>query len=384
MKSSLIIFLAMVMLVSKTIVAQQQQVDSIEWRIAAELPATNGQATALGLAGPVIGVHENVLLVAGGANFPGSMPWLGGKKKYYDKVYVFKKKNNKVQILSKSYKLPFPIAYAAVVSAPQGVIYAGGENDNGLSDRVILVQWDAARETVVIKNLPGLPVAVTNAAATLNGNRLYVAGGETATSVTDQFLSLDLNNLSEGWEQLPPVHAEVSHTVLAVQSNGEGRSVYLLGGRKKNAGSASDLYASVYEFDLTSKTWKVKKSLPYALSAGAGLAIGSSDIWMLGGDKGATFHKTELLIAAISLEKDAAKKQALILEKNKLQATHPGFSNEVLRFNTLTGEWSTAGSIPFDVPVTTTACQWGADLIIASGEIRAGVRTPRVLAGKFK
>jgi len=382
MKSLTIFFLVMVMLSFKTIVAQKQQDNPIQWTIAADLPATNGQETALGVAGPVTGVHQNVLMVAGGANFPDSMPWLGGKKKYYDEVYVFKKENDIVQLHSQEFRLPFPIAYAAVCTTPQGVVYAGGENDNGISDKVILLKWDPVTENTVVKNLPDLPLAVTNAAASFYGNRLYIAGGETATSVTDQFLSLDLTNLSKGWEQLSPVPVPVSHTVLAVQSNGKGQSVYLVGGRKKNTGSTSDLYAAVYAYDLNRKTWKVKKSLPYALSAGAGFATGASDIWMLGGDKGTTFHKAESLIAAISRETNATKKQTLILEKNKLQATHPGFSNEILRFNTITGKWSKAGSIPFDVPVTTTACRWGSELIIASGEIRAGVRTPQVLSGR--
>jgi hypothetical protein len=61
--------------------AQKNKVNSIQWKIAGALPATNGQPKALGLAGLVAGVHNGVLIVAGGSNFPGSMPWLGGKKK---------------------------------------------------------------------------------------------------------------------------------------------------------------------------------------------------------------------------------------------------------------------------------------------------------------
>lgn len=381
MKSLTVHFLVMVMLSSNTAVAQKKQIHSIKWTIAAEIPATNGQATALGLAGPVSGVHHDVLMVAGGANFPDSMPWLGGKKKYYDEVYVFKKENNHTELYPTTFKLPFPIAYAASCSTPQGVVYAGGENDHGISSKVILLQWDLTNENVIIKNLPDLPAAVTNAAATVYRNKLYVAGGETAVAATDHFYSLDLNKQSAGWKQLPAIPKPVSHTVLAVQSNGNNKSVYLIGGRKKNANGISDLYSSVYEFDLKKNLWKEKQPLPYPLSAGTGMATGDGYVWMFGGDKGTTFHKAETLIAAINAEKEDVKKQALIQQKNKLQAAHPGFSKEILCYNTITGKWAKAGSIPFDAPVTTVASLWGKDVIIPGGEIRAGVRTANILIG---
>ncbi len=381
MKSLTIHFLVMVMLSSNTAVAQQQQINSIQWTIGAEIPATNGQATALGLAGPVSGIHRDVLMVAGGANFPDSMPWMGGKKKYYDELYVFKKENNHTALYPTIFKLPVPIAYAASCSTPQGVLYAGGENDHGISNKVILLQWNPATENIIIKKLPDLPVAVTNAAATVNGNKVYIAGGETAVAATDHFYSLDLNNQAAGWKQLPAIPKPVSHTVLAVHSNGNNKSVFLIGGRKKNANGISDLYATVYEFDLKKNLWKEKQPLPYPLSAGTGMSTGDGYVWIFGGDKGTTFHQAETLIAAINAEKEDVKKQALIQQKNTLQAAHPGFSKEILRYNTITGKWMKAGSIPFDAPVTTVASLWGKDIVIPGGEIRAGVRTPKILKG---
>jgi N-acetylneuraminic acid mutarotase len=198
-------------------------------------------------------------MVGGGANFPDSMPWLGGKKKYYDELYVFKTDHKKNKRYPKPFRLLFPIAYAASCSTPKGILYAGGENDQGISNKTILLQWDPVAENIITQKLPDLPNAVTNAAASINGNTVYIAGGETAAGVSDQFYSLDLNNLSAGWQQLPSVPRQVSHTVLIVQSNGDHACVYLIGGRKKNAGGSSDLYASVYEFDLLTHQWKEKK-----------------------------------------------------------------------------------------------------------------------------
>jgi N-acetylneuraminic acid mutarotase len=55
----------------------------------------------------------------------------------------------------------------------------------------------------------------------------------------------------------------------------------------------------------------------------------------------------------------------------------------VLLYNTLTDSWKTIGNIPFDTPVTTTAVKWGNDVIIPSGEIKAGVRSPNILSVKI-
>nr|MBD3621868.1 hypothetical protein [Sunxiuqinia sp.] len=54
----------------------------ITWDIFSEVPASNGMREQRGVAGPVTGVHQNRLVVAGGANFNGRMPWQGGVKKY--------------------------------------------------------------------------------------------------------------------------------------------------------------------------------------------------------------------------------------------------------------------------------------------------------------
>lgn len=377
-------FLITVTIFTNTMIAQKNSVSLIKWEIAAELPAVGGQAKPLGLSGPVSGVHHNVLLVAGGCNFPDSMPWLGGKKTYYDGLYVFDKKNGKVHLHPQTYKLPLPIAYAACCSTSQGVVYAGGENENGISNKVVLLQWDPPAENVITRNLPDLPVAVTNAAATAIGNTIYVAGGETAIAVSDQFYSLDLGNIATGWKQLPAIPKPVSHAVLSEQSNGDHPCIYLAGGRRKNSNGISDFYSSLFEFDLRKNAWTEKKSLPYKLSAGTGIAANSNYIVMFGGDKGTTFHKVEMLIAAVNREKDETKKQELILQKNKLQQEHPGFSREVLLYNTLTGSWEIIGHIPFDTPVTTTAVKWGNDIFVPGGEIKAGVRTSKILSVRIE
>ena len=146
--------------------AQNAKGITLRWKIAAELPSLDGKSRSLGFAGPVTGVYNNVMVVAGGANFPDKMPWQGGKKKYYDDVYVYLNNKNTLTLYKKRFKLPFPVAYAACTSTPAGIIYAGGENEQGISSKVILLQWDGSNETIISRELPDLPVGLTNASAT--------------------------------------------------------------------------------------------------------------------------------------------------------------------------------------------------------------------------
>ena len=363
--------------------AQKNRVNSIQWKIAGALPATKGQTIALGFAGAVAGVHNAVLIVAGGSNFPDSMPWLGGKKKYYDNVYVYSKKNKNFILNKKTFRLSTSIAYAATCSIEQGIVYAGGENDKGISNKAWLLQWNKKASRIVEKNLPNLPVAITNAAATVNTNIIYVAGGETAAGASDHFYSLDLNNLVAGWKQLPDLPKPVSHAVMVTQSNGHYNCLYLIAGRKKNTASLSDFYSSVYQFDPRANEWKEKRSLSYGLSAGTGIATNTNHILLFGGDQGETFHKTEELIIAIATEKDEEKKRQFNQQKIKLQAAHPGFSKEVLLYDTIKDTWGKIGCIPLPSPVTTVAVKWNGDVVIPGGEIRAGVRTPQILMGEI-
>jgi len=372
------------MIVSVPLQAQKKTGDALQWKVAGNLPPSPGQQRALGFAGPVTGYHGEVMIVAGGANFPGAMPWAGGKKKYYDDAYVYHMTGEKLILQKKVFKLPATIAYPANCSVENGIVYAGGENENGISNKVILLQWNATTANLVIKNLPDLPEALTNASSAAYHNIIYLTGGETSTAASDRLYCLNLDNLSAGWQQLPPVPVPVSHAVFTVQSNAGHPFLYLMGGRKKNENGISDLYPSVYAYDIEQRAWTSKRSLPYPLAAGTGIAVDADHILLFGGDKAETFHQVETSLASIATEKDEAKKQELTRQKNQLLEAHPGFSKDVLQYNTITDQWKVVGTIPFDTQVTTTAIQWNNYILIPGGEIKAGVRTPHILSAKIE
>ena len=373
----------LLMLNNMPAVAQSKKVISIEWKTIAELPPFREQSKSIGVAGPVVGIINNKLIVAGGANFPDKMPWQGGKKIYYNNISIFNKEKEQVFQEKIQNSLTSNIAYAANCITPLGVVYAGGENELGLSDKVYLLQWDEASNNLRQTKLPDLPVETTNGSLVCIDNTIYFLGGETLTNTTNQFYSLNLIKINQGWMTLPVLPKPLSNMVVVAQYLDGQKQIYLMGGRAKQKNGISDFSSDVYSFDIHLKIWDKKKSLPYPLSAGTGAVFSEKYILLFGGDRGERFNKVEQTISNINLEKDELRKENLISIKNKLLESHPGFSNEILLYNTQKNIWLSNGFIPFNASVTTNLVQWGDEIIIPSGEIKAGVRTPRIISAKI-
>lgn len=373
----------LLMLNNMPAVAQSKKIISIEWKTIAELPSFRDQSKSIGVAGPVVGIINNKLIVAGGANFPDKMPWQGGKKIYYNNISIFNKEKEQVFQEKIQNSLTSNIAYAANCITPVGVVYAGGENELGLSDKVYLLQWDEASNSMRQTKLPDLPFETTNGSLVCIDNTIYFLGGETLTNTTNQFYSLNLIKINQGWMSLPVLPKPLSNMVVVAQYLNGQKQIYLMGGRAKQKNGISDFSSDVYSFDIHLKIWDKKKSLPYPLSAGTGAVFSEKYILLFGGDRGERFNKVEQTISNINLEKAQFKKENLISIKNKLLEFHPGFSNEILLYNTQKNIWLSNGFIPFNASVTTNLVQWADEIIIPSGEIKAGVRTPRIISAKI-
>lgn len=360
-------------------VAQQVKGYSLKWSIAAKIPPGVNQLQNLGFAGPICGLSNQHLIVAGGANFPDKMPWMGGEKKYHDEIYVYAKKEHQILLKETNSKLPVPIAYPAVCTLPNGVLYAGGENAIGLSSQVFLLKWNDRNNIVQSIEFPSLPFAVSNASSVYLENNIYLVGGETNQGVSDKIISLNLNDLKSGWQTIASLPFPISHSVLLGSNKNGKKLLYIAGGRNKTSSGVSDLYDSFFSFDIATLSITKKSNIPSTLSASTGAIMDDAFILLFGGDSGETFHKVETLIAAIKNERDPIVKDSLLNLKNNIQEKHPGFRNDVFRYNILTDKWDIIGKIPFPTPVTTTAVNWGHEIYILSGEIKAGVRSPNIL-----
>lgn len=375
---------------SPTLYAQDQKANDIVWTELTSLPQPSGGEKQLGVAGAFTGVHNGVLIVAGGANFPGGMPWEGGKKVFRDEVYVLQKKQDAYEwIVSKTPHLKEKTAYGASVSVADGIVCLGGEQENGVSNKAFLMQWDAATSEVISKPLPDMPVALANAGATSIGNIIYIVGGENNGKPSNQFFALNLSEAAPKWEILPALPVEMSHSVVVSQNNGKHSQVYVLGGRSATTSGISNLHSSNFTYDPAKKSWQELSNISdgetvTTWSAGTGVASGASYILLTGGDKGNVFHQIETFNAQIAKAESAELKQKLQAEKVVLLTSHQGFSKDIYLYNTITDAWTTIGQLPGAAQVTTTAVKWNNDIFIPSGEIRPGIRTPAITKGTIQ
>ena len=373
-----------------TVHAQDQKANEIVWTDLTNLPSPASGQKNPGVAGAFSGVHNGVMIIAGGANFPNGMPWEGGKKTYQNAIYVLKKNENSYEwIESKTPNLKEKTAYGASVSVLDGIVCLGGEQESGISKSAFLMQWDAAKNDVIFKNLPDMPVALANAGATSIGNVIYVAGGEGNGKASNSFFKLNLSETNPKWQILPVLPVAMSHSVVVAQNNGKHSNVFVLGGRSATATGISDLHSSNFGYDPAKRKWRKLSDIGdgqtvTTWSAGTGVANGASYIVLMGGDKGNIFHQIETYNAQIAKAETAELKQKLQAEKVTLLTSHKGFSKDVYLYNTITDAWTRIGEMSGPAQVTTTAVRWGNDIIIPSGEIRPGTRTPVITKGTIQ
>lgn len=90
-------------------------------------------------------------------------------------MYVFKKDKQDNLVFLNGFQLPSSLAYSAACSTPKGVVFAGGENENGWSKKAGILKWNG--DSIEIGYLPDLPSQTTNASIGTKEGIIYVAGG---------------------------------------------------------------------------------------------------------------------------------------------------------------------------------------------------------------
>lgn len=350
---------------------------------------------ALGVGGALAGVHNDALVVAGGANFP--EPVWENDKVWRDEAWVLVKRGAEGYEWLSGFALDRPIAYAACVSTASGVACLGGSDGETTFDRCFLLQWDADTRQLSQAPLPSLPSPCAYGAAALIGDAIYLAGGQSGATLDTamaNFWRLDLGKQGGPpeafrWEVLPAWPGPARAFNLAVaQHNGFDDCLYVISGRCANdpervtdvPGQAptAEIFAleDVYEFnpqhydaeafDVASgsysgtgrfaKPWRKRSDVPHCVMAGTAAAIGQSHIFVLSGADG-----------------------TLMTRADELKLAHPGFPKRVLGYHTITNTWVEAGASPAN-QVTTPAVVWDGKVVLASGEIKPRVRTDAVWA----
>mgnify|MGYP003662960427 CR=1 FL=1 len=313
---------------------------------------------ALGVAGPFVGVHQDALIVAGGANFP--HPVWQSEKVWHDRIVVLTKIDDKF-IWQEAGRLERPIAYGTAVSTAAGVVCMGGSDADRCYDEVFLLRWDPGSRSINQVELPPMPCPCAYGQAALIGDVIYLAGGQSANgfdSAMQNFWTLDLSAMKKPdafrWHQTSSVPGGPRAFNLTVANdNADDPRVYVMSGRRQTADDVRFL-KDLWEYRPKSSQWQRLADLPRCVMAGTAIASGKDRFVVLGGADGTLFSKAD-----------------------DLKDQHPGFPKEALSYHASTDHWSSAGPIPQN-SVTTIPVKWNDQVIIASGEVRPRVRSKAV------
>lgn len=320
----------------------------------------------IGLGGPIAGTHNGALIVGGGANFP--TPLLeGGEKVWHPQLWVLPSKLDRWRPLA---QLDNPLAYAACASSSRGIAVIGGSDSDQVYADAFLIQWDVEIQRVQFQKLPPLPRPTALAAAEFIGDQLFVLAGKADKAgaiLSGDFWSLDLAAAQPSWQSLPtypgPPRFKMATAVYPSSNDanvGGGGSqianpepeLYLFSGSTADHRALTD----AYRYQPSTQTWTRLADLPHAANAGAAMAWDNGNIYVLSGTTDA-----DLFVDG----------EMLPIEERE------DFSPRIQAYDVASNSWKLNGQLAYGM-VTTRAVTWNDQIVLPSGETRAGIRTPSV------
>lgn len=340
-----------------SVVIAQHLTAKWEWEFLASIPDT------MGYAGAYVGTVNNYLLVAGGANFPdGTAPWDGGKKVWTDRTFVLKEKEGKWIECS---QLPQRMGYGATVSYEDKMYVAGGSDEQQHLDVLYEICWDDNAQDLKYRLLGKLPTPLANCASIRVGHYWYILGGirtADAKMAESSCWKLDLRMPEGNW--IPVADVPGKGRMLAVTADMDHQLLVFSGVALENGQREYLQDAYILESD---GRWTSLPQVPTAVAAATGPAYYDprlKSVFVFGGDDGR-------------------------LAQSNLKHEHPGFSSRILQFDCIEREWSFYSDIAMSkndkiwVPVTTGSVYWKGGVVLPTGEVRPGIRSPQVLMGNL-
>ncbi len=380
--------------------AQSDYKNDFKWSESIEIPPGEGQEIQHGLASPFAGNSGDVVIVAGGCNFPDIPVVDGGAKKYYNDAFVLVEKDGKPRWLF-GMKIPNETAYGASVNLPDGLLCIGGNNNDETYSSTYLLKWNKNNSELEIENYPELPFPVTQMGAALVDNIVYVVGGLADGKLANTFLSLDISKKGTDefkWEILAdfPGVARLQPVVVA-QNGSEEKHLYLFSGSSFSENQKEpDVTTDGLEYNPKTAKWTKISEIapngyePFSLHGASGFPLGMNHILFVGGVNYYVFNdawrkEREGKLAIES--RDTARINQFKSWKRDYLSQEPAwynFNKEVLVYHTITNSWTVGDEYPFPAPAGAKVVAWNNGWLLINGETMPGIRTPKVYYGELK
>lgn len=396
--TSLCLIILYAIVLPSAIEAKADNLTTISWHELAELPPGANSNTQYGLASPFSGISNGALIVAGGCNFPETPVYQGGKKRYYDDIFVLEELEGKWKQTS---SLPFKVAYGASVTLPDGLLCIGGKNIENEFERVIKLSWNNAAKSIVQEEWPSLPYSMSEHTAALVDKYVYVAAGRSNGQLANNFLRIDITKKGTDkfqWEVLPSFPGPARLQAAGIGQNAaEEAHFYLVSGSSFPPDADLPLLSSdILEFDPKTNEWTSQGQILSegsslkSLHGSAGIPIGVHHMIFIGGVDYDIFRKAWLQERQFKLalsKGDSAEINSLNKAINGYFTQPPDeyrFNDRILAFHTITGQWTDLGAYSYQAPAGAPVVKWQGGFAVISGEIKPGVRSPKVYFGRIQ
>lgn len=332
-----------------------QSLTNLDWNPLPPIP------DELGLAGPIVGIHDDILIVGGGANF--SKPVWDNDKEWRSTLYALDLRQAD-HAWQNCGPMPSALAYCACASTAYGVVALGGNDDLHELKQCWLFSAERKNDRHIalqMTKLPDLPKPVVYGQAAWTNGSLVLLTGQTGKDLSTAIaggwqLEIKPKALTGGhWQGIeacpggPRAFAMLS-TMPGREGNGK---LLLMGGRHQVTGEVKFLQ-DVWRYTVDQRAWERLADLPVPVSAGGACPLGDNLVAVLSGDDGSLFSQTD-----------------------KLRDDHPGFAKRTWLYDVATSHWQAGNPSPAN-QVTTTPVSFGQRIVIATGEIRPRVRTNQV------
>lgn len=347
-----------------------------------------------GVSAPYAGIIGDKLIVAGGCNFPGRPAAEGGEKVYYDDIFVLADPLNSVASWKKAGKLPFRAAYGVSFTTPGGIVCVGGSNSSGGLNKSWILKWNESTNSIEVENLPDLPVTMDNMAGGVNGNTIYVAGGNINGEPGNRCFILHLGD-NKTWEEVAPFPGYPRvQPIGVVQNAAEEARFFVMGGFfPPKEGEESKVFTDGYSYNPRNGIWEsVAQAVPYeetqarALTGGAAVASGSHHIVVVGGVNYDRFKQAldRPLYIDQALQAGDDSLFTFLQQERDEYLKHPSawyrFNGRLLIYHTLTNSWVTEGNFPELALAGAAVVPYKGAWLVINGESRPGIRSAGVYA----
>ena len=346
---------------------------------------------ASGVSACYAGAIDDMLLMAGGCNFPDLPLMAGGKKRYYKGIYVANRNVDSVFNWRKVGELPVAAAYGVSIPIPGGLIFAGGMNEEGSLSSVYRLSLSKDKQSVIMDTLPSLPFAIDNMAGVAVGKRLFLIGGNVEGKPSHSLLSAELPHLNEGWLQEPSFPGDARIQPVCAAQPAKGGTIYMWGGFAPSVGGVpATLSTDGYAYSLADRSWKQlaapmgNDSAAVSLGGGAAVSLNDSIIICTGGVNKSIFlsalRRGEMLQKAKAAQ--YTKQIDSLKTVDSVYLSRPAdwycFNDKVLLYNVPRDCWT-------EVSRNSSLARAGAALVGCNdtlfsicGELKPGVRTPEI------